>query len=48
MINRFIMLNEDLCKLYGYFIAEGWTTILEESREYKFGFGFNKKETIYR
>ena len=47
MINRFIMLNEDLCKLYGYFIAEGWTTILEESREYRFGFGFNKKEEHY-
>ena len=47
MINRFIMLNEDLCKLYGYFIAEGWTTISEESREYRFGFGFNKKEEQY-
>ena len=46
-INRFIKLDEDLCKLYGYFISEGWTTINEDIREYKFGFGFNKKETEY-
>ena len=43
-INRFIKLDEDLCKLYGYFISEGWTTINEDIREYKFGFGFNKKK----
>ena len=46
-VNRFIKLDEDLCKLYGYFISEGWTTINEDIREYKFGFGFNKNETEY-
>ncbi|WP_297712865.1 LAGLIDADG family homing endonuclease [Clostridium sp.] len=46
-VNRFIELNTNLCKLYGYFISEGWTTINEDIREYKVGFGFNKKETEY-
>ena len=46
-INRFIRLDNDLCKLYGYFIAEGWSSINSECRTYKFGFGFNKKETKY-
>lgn len=46
-VNRFIELNTDLCKLYGYFISEGWATIIEDIREYRFGFGFNKKETEY-
>ena len=46
-INRFIKLDNDLCRLYGYFIAEGWTHINSECRTYKFGFGFNKKETEY-
>ncbi|WP_294372380.1 LAGLIDADG family homing endonuclease [uncultured Clostridium sp.] len=44
-IKRFIKLDQDLCRLYGYFIAEGWTHINSECRTYKFGFGFNKKET---
>ncbi|NME83012.1 DNA polymerase III subunit alpha [Clostridium sp. SM-530-WT-3G] len=46
-INRFIRLDNNLCKLYGYFIAEGWTHINAKCRTYKFGFGFNKKETNY-
>ncbi len=46
-IKRFITLDQNLCKLYGYFISEGWTNINHENRTYKFGFGFNKKETDY-
>ncbi|RUM59073.1 MAG: hypothetical protein DSY60_00505, partial [Persephonella sp.] len=44
-IPRFIPFNEDLAKLLGYYIAEGWARLGE--RKNAVGFGFHKDETDF-
>ena len=46
-INRFIKSSDELFKIFGYFIAEGWASLNEENRTYKVGFGFNSGEVNY-
>ncbi len=46
-VSRYITLDNNLCKIIGYFIAEGWASINEEHRTYKVGFGFNSDEKAY-
>ncbi|MGL4654553.1 MAG: LAGLIDADG family homing endonuclease, partial [Sarcina sp.] len=43
-VNRFIKFSEELFKIFGYFIAEGWASLNENNRTYKLGFGFNSSE----
>jgi intein/homing endonuclease len=44
-IPRYIQFNEDLARLLGYYIAEGWSRLGE--RECAVGFGLSKDETNY-
>ncbi|WP_019499436.1 DNA polymerase III subunit alpha [Pseudanabaena sp. PCC 6802] len=44
-IPRYISYDEDLARLLGYYIAEGWSRLGE--RECTVGFGFSSKETTY-
>ncbi|MCG3258044.1 MAG: IMP dehydrogenase, partial [Candidatus Heimdallarchaeota archaeon] len=44
-INRYIKLNEDLMRLFGYFVAEGFVIGAKNNRQLVFG--FSKDETDY-
>lgn len=44
-INRFISLDESVLRLFGYYLAEGFTAGLENNRSLRFG--FSKTETAY-
>lgn len=46
-IKRHIPFDDNLAKIMGYYISEGWAEINEKSRKYRFGFGFNREETDY-
>ncbi len=41
--NKNISINEKFCRLVGYYLAEGWTSLASG----EIGFAFNKKETDY-
>lgn len=46
-VKRFVQFDENLAKLLGYYIAEGYSEHSEDVSKYRVGFGFNKAETSF-